>query len=75
MAGILEAIRDNLEYIQDVQYVESTPVVSSSNTSFYDKVLSDLEDIQPKESVDFTKIALIGGAVVVGILLIRELSK
>jgi len=75
MAGILEAIRDNLEYIQDVQYVESTPAVSSSDTSFYDKVLSDLEDIQPKESVDFTKIALIGGAVVVGILLIREFSK
>lgn len=95
MAGILEAIRDNLEYVQDYQEVQKNTGIGQpgystetmykpwlfdtktqqQSDSFTNQVLADLEEIQPKESVNITEIALIGGAVVLGLLLIRGFSR
>jgi hypothetical protein len=91
MSGFLEAIRDNLEYVQDYQEVQKNRttkystynpfnnqyVIQKQSDSFTNKILKDIEDIQPKEeSIDIAKIAMVGGVVlIVGLLLFSGAKK
>ncbi len=77
MSGILEEIRDNLEYIQDYQEVQKTKNHKvDSDESITDKVMQDIQDIMPpEEKPDYAKYIMIGGAVLIAILLLNSGAK
>lgn len=77
MSGFLEAVRDNLEYLQDYQEVQATKNQKIESDSFTNQVLKDIQDIMPEEEKpDYTNIIMIGGAVlIVGLLLFSGAKK
>lgn len=75
MSGFLEAVRDNLEYLQDYQEVQATKKQMSD--SLTNQVLKDIQDVMPEEEKpDYTNIIMISGAVlIVGLLLFSGAKK